>query len=160
MTQESPKLQKVLIMINNDNSVIGKIVDVMNEKDLLYDVKGICMAIHKEFGPGLLEKAYQQILQIKLESHGYDVKSEVPVDICVDGQVVSNAFRIDLLVNDVLIIELKAVKKLETVHHKQLMTYLTLTGRSLGLLVNFCCNNIFEEGLKSWCTTPPGGLVS
>lgn len=117
---------------------------------LIYNVKNVCMSIHKEFGPGLLENAYQQILKIKLLEKGYDVKTEVPCDIQVDGMTIKSAYRIDMIVNDCLIVELKTVNKILPVHHRQLATYMTLAKKEVGLLVNFYCNDLFEEGLRSW----------
>ena len=122
----------------------------MKSSNLMYNVKRVCMDIHKQYGPGLLEKTYHQILKLKLEKLGYDVKSEVMCPLNVEGKVIEDAYRIDLLVNDVLIIELKAVLRLEAVHHRQLITYMTLSNKPEGLLVNFCCDDIFKEGLKSW----------
>lgn len=108
------------------------------------------MGIHKEFGPGLLENAYQQILKLRLEEKGYDVKTEVPCNIQVDGMTIEHAYRIDMIVNDCLIVELKTVHKILPVHHRQLATYMTLAKKEVGLLVNFYCNDLFEEGLRSW----------
>lgn len=125
-------------------------MNIVNSKDLLYQVKGLCIDIHKEYGPGLLEKTYHKILQYKLLEKGYKVDSEVSFNIVLGDKIIEDAYRIDLLVNDCLIIEIKSVVRLEPVHHKQLITYMTFTKKDLGLLVNFGCADIFKEGLKSW----------
>lgn len=97
-----------------------------------------------------LEKAYKQILKIKLEALGLNVKEEIPVDIVVDGITIKNVYFIDLLINDSIILELKAVQELKPVHHKQLITYMRLANKETGLLINFCCNDMYKEGLRSW----------
>jgi len=94
--------------------------------------------IHKELGPGLLESVYQACMVIELKNMGTKVKSEVPLPIYYRGQRVhEEGFRIDLLVEDVIIVELKSVEKVRNVHKKQLLTYLRLAKKALGLLTNF-----------------------
>lgn len=122
----------------------------MTPQEILYSIKKECIDIHKEFGPGLLEKAYQRILKLKLEKRGFVVNEEVACSINVDGEIIENAYYIDLLVNDCVIVELKAVQKLKPEHHKQLFTYMRLANKDAGLLVNFCCDNLFRDGLRSW----------
>ena len=87
-----------------------------------------------------------------MKAQGLDVKSEVPCNLNVDGEVIEDAYRLDLLINDCLIIELKSVQKIRPEHHKQLITYLKLTNKPYGLLVNFNCDNLFQDGLRSWKT--------
>ena len=94
--------------------------------------------VHKELGPGLLESVYQACMVIELNQMDMQVKAEVPFSINYRGQKVHDeGFRMDLLVEDTVIIELKSVEKVKDVHKKQLLTYLRLANKPLGLLINF-----------------------
>jgi GxxExxY protein len=94
--------------------------------------------VHKELGPGLLETVYQACMIIELKNMGIKVQSEVPVEIYYNGQKINDqGFRIDLLVNDTIVVELKSVEQVRDVHKKQLLTYLKLANKPLGLLINF-----------------------
>jgi GxxExxY protein len=94
--------------------------------------------VHKELGPGLLESVYQACMIIELKSMDINVQSEVPLPIFYRGQSVhEEGFRLDLLVNDKIIVELKSVGEVKPVHKKQLLTYLRLAKKQLGLLINF-----------------------
>ena len=96
------------------------------------------ITVHKELGPGLLESVYQACMIIELRHMALDVRSEVPIPIEYRGQEVSGeGFRTDLLVEDAVIVELKSVEKAQDVHKKQLLTYLKLTEKKLGLLINY-----------------------
>ena len=112
------------------------------------------ITVHRELGPGLLESVYQACMLIELKIMRMDVHSEVTLPIVyrgkeVDGQV----FRLDLLVNYKVIVELKSVTKIEPVHKKQLLTYLRLAKKPLGLLINF--NEILlKEGITRIINTP------
>lgn len=101
------------------------------------DVIGEAIRIHKELGPGLLESVYETVLEAALLRKGLRVARQVPVDIQYDGMHFAQAFRIDLLVDDRLILEIKSVEKLAKSHAKQLLTYLRLTKQPVGLLLNF-----------------------
>jgi GxxExxY protein len=94
-----------------------------------------------------MESVYEVILADCLERRGLRVQRQTPVDIEYEGRILREGFRIDLLVNDALIIELKSVERMAPVHAKQLLTYLRLTNRSLGLLMNFGAE-VFREGVK------------
>ncbi len=94
--------------------------------------------VHKELGPGLLESVYQSCMVIELKNQGIKVQSEVPLPVFYRGEKVhEEGFRIDLLVEDTIIIELKSVEKVQDVYKKQLLTYLRLSRKPLGLLINF-----------------------
>jgi len=94
--------------------------------------------VHKELGPGLLESVYHACMLIELRNMGIKVQSEVMLPIFYRGQKVNGQeFRLDLLVEDEIVVELKSVAKIEPVHKKQLLTYLRLAGKQLGLLINF-----------------------
>jgi GxxExxY protein len=99
---------------------------------------GAAMTVHRELGPGLLESVYLTCLYSELETLQLKVRKEVALPVIYRNQVVSNdGFRIDLLVEDLVIVELKSVEKVQPVHAKQLLTYLRLANKSLGLLINF-----------------------
>ena len=101
-------------------------------------------AIHSKYGSGLLESAYEKILMNRLGNVGLDVKSQVSVSIIDGDDIIEDAFRIDLLINDKVIIELKSIETLPAVVLKQLKTYLVLSEKKLGLLINFG-----EQSLKN-----------
>ena len=94
--------------------------------------------IHKELGPGLLESVYQSCIVIELRKAGIKVESEVPIEVYYLGEKVHDeGFRLDLLVEDSIVVELKSVEEVKPVYKKQLLTYLRLTDKPLGLLINF-----------------------
>jgi GxxExxY protein len=93
--------------------------------------------IHKELGPGLLESAYEACLEHELTKRGFIVERQKPQPVHYDGIIIDAGYRLDLLVNDLVIIELKAVIELAPIHQAQLTTYLKLSRKTLGLLINF-----------------------
>ncbi|HOY29406.1 MAG TPA: GxxExxY protein [Flavobacteriales bacterium] len=95
------------------------------------------ITVHRELGPGLLESVYQVCLLAELKHSGLRVEQQLAVPITYKGQRLANDLRIDMLVEDRLIIEIKAVEELHPVHTAQLLTYLRLTNKKLGLLINF-----------------------
>ncbi len=96
-----------------------------------------CIGIHRELGPGLFENVYETVLAGRLESRGLKVARQVPVPVEFDGHRFDAAFRIDILVDDRLILEIKATEQLSKAHGKQLLTYLRLFKQPVGLLLNF-----------------------
>ena len=96
-----------------------------------------CYHIHIGLGPGLFESVYEEVLHYELCRQGLHVKRQYPVPIFWNTVEMKLGFRTDLIVEDLVLIEIKSVKTLELVHKKQLMTYLKLTGLKLGLLINF-----------------------
>ena len=113
MTDEAP-----------ENRVSGVIVDA-------------AIKVHRVLGPGLLESVYQVALAHELRCRGLDVRVEVPIDIQYESLRIENAFKADIIVESLVLIELKSVEKMSQVHFKQTLTYLRLTGLRLGLLINF-----------------------
>jgi GxxExxY protein len=103
--------------------------------------------VHTRLGPGLLESAYRTILIYELRKRGFDVRSEVPVPIVYDEVKLDAGYRLDLLVNGRVIVEVKAVEALHPIHTAQLLTYLKLTSVRLGLLINFN-TKLIKDGLK------------
>jgi len=118
----------------------------MTENEISYLIRGAIFKIYNELGPGLLESVYVAILCQELIIAGLEVKTEVPVPVIYEGRKLELGFRIDILVNDKVIIEVKSVENLAEVHHKQVLTYLKLSGIKLALLVNFNTDNI-ENGI-------------
>jgi GxxExxY protein len=102
--------------------------------------------IHNDLGPGLLESVYEGILARSLEARGLRVARQVPVSFTYDGVAYDDGFRVDILVESKLLIELKSVEKLAPVHSKQVLTYLRLMELPLGLLMNFGAAT-FKEGV-------------
>ena len=111
------------------------------------DVIDVAIRLHRELGPGLLESVYELLLAGKLASIGYVVARQQLVDIEFEDVRIEAAFRIDLLVEGCLLIEVKSVERLLPVHGKQLLTYLRLTKQPVGLLLNFGGDTL-KEGLK------------
>ena len=106
-----------------------------------------CIGIHRNLGPGLLESVYETVLAGTLQRQGLKIDRQKPVDIQYDGLRFPAAFRMDLLVEDVLVIEIKSVERLAALHAKQLLTYLRLSDLSLGLLLNFS-GETMKEGIR------------
>ncbi len=103
-----------------------------------YDIIKSAIEVHKELGPGLLESVYHKCFVIELIKMGYSVNSEVPITIKYkEEHIQEDGFHIDILVEDSIIIELKSVENMKPVYKKQLLTYLKLTDKTLGLLINF-----------------------
>ena len=105
--------------------------------DLTDRVIGAAISVHRQLGPGLLESAYRQCLVWELTARDVQCRMEVPLGMTYRGRQVENAFRLDLLVGEALIVELKSVERLHPIHHSQMLTYLKLTGLHTGLLINF-----------------------
>jgi GxxExxY protein len=114
----------------------------MTENDLSYIIRRCIFKIFNTLGPGLLESAYEAVLKYELTKEGLQVKSQVPLPLIYDDIKMDIGYRIDLLVEDKVIVEIKSVENLADVHHKQVITYLKLSGLKLGLLVNFNCAEI------------------
>lgn len=118
----------------------------MDENDISYKIRGAIFKVYNTLGPGLLESVYQAALFLELSKEGLDVKKEVPIPVYYDDAKLEVGFRMDLLVNDKVIIELKSVESLARVHHKQILTYLKISKLKLGILVNFNVENI-KDGI-------------
>ncbi len=111
------------------------------------DVIDVAIRIHRDLGPGLLESVYETVLAGNLTAMGYRVERQRPVDIEFEGMCFAAAFRIDLLVDERLIVEIKSIDQLSPVHAKQLLTYLRLTKQPVGLLINFGGETL-KEGVR------------
>ena len=111
------------------------------------DVIDVSLRLHRELGPGLLESVYETVLAAKLTSLGYRVERQRSVSIDFEGLHFDAAFRIDLVIGNRLLVEIKSVERLNAAHAKQLLTYLRLTKQPLGLLINFGGETL-KEGLR------------
>lgn len=116
------------------------------------EILGCAIDVHKEFGPGMLEKTYEKALLMLLSEKGLKVQSQLEVPVVFRGTVIDNAYRLDLLVEDLIIVELKAVENLLPVYEAQLLTYLKLAKKPKGILINFYSTNIFYNGQKTYVT--------
>jgi GxxExxY protein len=108
---------------------------------------GAAITVHRELGPGLLENAYEACLEYELLDHGFRVERQKELPVVYRGVHVNCGFRLDLFVEECVILEVKAVEKLMPIHDAQLMSYLKLTGCHLGLLLNFNVR-VLKDGLK------------
>ena len=110
----------------------------MNLNSISANVIHAAISVHRELGPGLLESVYQDCMLIELRNLGVRVQGEVPLPVYYKGERIRDeGFRLDLLVEDLVIVELKSVEVIQPVHKKQLLTYLRLANKELGLLINF-----------------------
>jgi len=116
----------------------------MTENEISFIIRGAIFRIYNNLGPGLYESVYIVALKYELEKAGLDVKLEVGVPFYYDTQKLDLGYRIDLLVNDKVIIEVKSVENLAEVHHKQVITYLRLSNLKLAILVNFNVQEIVK----------------
>lgn len=120
---------------------------MLRHDPLTPQIIGAAIKVHAALGPGLLEKAYERCLVHKLKPDGFAVKTQVPVPIEFEGLVIDDAYKIDLLVNSTVLVELKSVEKLHETHLAQVVTYLKLSKLRYGLLLNFNCVRL-TDGIK------------
>lgn len=107
-----------------------------------YKIIGCAIEVHKNLGPGLLESVYESCFIDELEDSGLNVKSQVNVPVHYKGKNLGGSLKLDLIVNDVIIVELKAVELMIPIYRAQLLSYLKLADKPKGLLINFNCENI------------------
>ncbi len=125
----------------------------MNIDDLTYQIIGAFYKVHSTLGPGLLESIYEAAMIIELTNRGLEVRKQVPLTITYEGATLPVDYRLDLLVEDTIIIELKSVSQLTDLHFKQLLTYLKISGKPIGYLVNFNVSNM-QRGFHRLINTP------
>ena len=113
--------------------------------NLSYEITGFAIKVHKILGPGLLESVYEECLKIELIKNSYEVKKQLYVPINYEGVEIETKLVVDLLVNDTVILELKAVEELLPIHEAQLLTYMKVLKKPQGLLINFFTNNITKS---------------
>jgi len=112
-------------------------MDKARLNDMAREVVDASFRIHSQLGPGLLESVYERVLEHELSRRGMNVERQKAIPVCYDGMQFDAGFRADLLIDGELIVELKSVDAIALVHKKQLLTYLRLANKRLGLLVNF-----------------------
>ena len=117
----------------------------MDLNDLTYKIRGAIFKVHKTLGPGLLESVYEAALVYELMQLGLKVLAQVGLPVNYNGVLLELGFRIDLLVEDLVILEIKSVEVLHDVHKKQLLTYLKLSGKKIGILINFNVNTLKDK---------------
>ena len=110
----------------------------MTDREISFHIRGAAMEVYNTLGPGLLESIYHKALKHELEARGLNVASEMPVEVYYKGVLIEeNAMRLDIIVEDRVIVELKSVSELTPAHRAQLFNYLRLTKKPIGLLINF-----------------------
>jgi len=112
---------------------------------LTYSIRGAIYKTHKSLGPGLFESVYERVLQYELEKAGHSVRRQLEVPLIYDDLSFDVAFRLDLIVDDAVIIEIKSVECIANVHILQLSTYLKFTSKKIGFLVNFNCDYLKDK---------------
>lgn len=103
--------------------------------------------VHRHFGPGLLESVYEECLAIELANMGFAFKKQHIMPVVYEGKILENAFKLDLWVDDAVVVEIKAVEKILPVHQAQILTYMRLSKSPLGLLINFN-EKLLRDGIK------------
>lgn len=116
-------------------------------KDLSYAIVGAALAVHKALGPGLLESAYEVCLAKELKANGIQFETQVPLTFMYRNEVVDASYRLDFLIENQIIVEIKSAEKLLPIHEAQLLSYLRLSGHDIGLLINFNVE-ILKNGIK------------
>ena len=129
---------------NKSRSTITQI-PYMTINDITYQIRGAVFDVYKGLGPGLLESVYEEALVFELEQRGLKVETQKQVPIVYKGNVLKTELRLDLIVEDNVIVELKSVDEMKKVFSKQLLTYLRLMNKKVGLLVNFKTDDILNS---------------
>ncbi|KMP11079.1 GxxExxY protein [Candidatus Nitromaritima sp. SCGC AAA799-A02] len=119
----------------------------MEINDISGRIVNAAMKVHSALGPGLLESAYEACLKYELEKQGLQVQSRQALPVAYDGIGIDVGFRVDLMVENAVIVELKAIEKIAPIHEAQLLSYLKLSGKRLGLLINFNVLRL-KDGIK------------
>lgn len=109
----------------------------MKENEISFYIRKSIFSVYTELGPGLLEKVYEKVLAYELENNGLKVQTQIPMKVKFKDVFIDSSFIADMIVEDKVIIEVKAVTEISNIHHQQLLTYLKLTNLKLGILVNF-----------------------
>ncbi len=119
----------------------------MNRNEISGAVVDAAMKVHSALGPGLLESAYAACLKHELIKRGLKVQCEVPLPVIYDGVRLDAGYRLDLVVEDMVVVELKAIEELAPIHQAQIISYLKLSGKPIGLLINFHTLHL-KNGIK------------
>lgn len=113
-------------------------------------VIGSAIEVHRTLGPGLLESVYQKCLTRELQLRNFHVVTHLKVPIEYKDVAIEADLRLDILVNDLIVVELKAVEAINPIHEAQLLSYMKLLNKPKGILINFCCVNIFKHGQRTF----------
>lgn len=127
-------------------------MDKKRVNEIVYKIIGAAIEVHKELGPGLLESVYQKCLKQEFKLRGINFSSELLVELKYKGVEIDTELRCDFLVENFIVVELKAVDTVIPVHEAQLLTYLKLLRKPKGILINFNCEHIFKQGQKTYVT--------
>jgi GxxExxY protein len=119
----------------------------LNGNELTGEIIGAAIEVHRHLGPGLLESAYEACLAVELESRGLHVERQMELPVRYKGRRIDAGYRIDLIVNKQVILELKSVRAIEPIHEAQLLTYLRLAEKRYGLLQNFNVQ-VMKQGIR------------
>jgi GxxExxY protein len=125
---------------------VGSVAVAEDQDPLTERIIGCAIEVHRTLGPGLLESTYSEALAVELDENGLRYQRQVPVPLTYKGRQLGE-YRLDLLVEDLVVVEVKAVERFDPVHEAQLLTYLRLSGKRVGLLVNFN-RRLLREGIK------------
>lgn len=117
----------------------------MEINDITFKIRGAIFTVHKELGPGLLESVYEAALAYELDKCGLSFKTQIGVPVTYKGENLDIGFRLDIIVEETVIIELKSIEAIHGVHYKQLLTYLRLAKKPLGILVNFNVSSLVDK---------------
>ena len=119
-------------------------------KNLIYQVNGAAIEVHKNIGPGLLESVYHKCMEKELTYRGISFQTELRIPIQYKDFSIEADLKCDLVIEEMLIVELKSVKKILQIHEAQILTYMKLLEVPMGLLINFNVTNIYKEGQKTY----------
>ena len=128
---------------------------------LTYRIIGCAITVHKELGPGLLESVYHKCLIRELQLNGLEYQTQIWLPLHYRGIDLENELRVDVVVEDLIVVEIKAIDTIHPIHKAQLLTYMRLLNKPKGVLINFNCLNIFKEGQctlvnKMYASLPDG----
>ena len=118
---------------------------IMTDNEITYEIRGAIYDVYKDLGPGLLESVYEEALCFELKQRGLKVERQVQVPITYKGNVLKTELRLDIIIEDTVIVELKSVEEMKKVFAKQLLTYLRLMNKRVGILVNFNTDDILKS---------------
>ena len=122
-----------------------KIKPTMNLNELTYKIRGAIFKVHNTLGPGLFESVYEAALAYELIKEGFSVQTQLGVPVMYEEMKLELGFRLDIIVENSVIVEVKSIEVLNNVHKKQLLTYLKLTGKKIGILVNFNVASLVDK---------------
>ncbi len=117
----------------------------MTDNDITYQIRGAIFDVYNTLGPGLLEDVYEEALSYEITQRGLQTYRQVQVPVCYKGVILKSPLKMDIVVENRIVVELKSVEEMKRVFWKQTLTYLKLTGMHVGLLVNFTTDNIKES---------------